>query len=127
MLIKTPLLHQSSGPRVFLSFSFSFSLSLSLSLSLYFWLISWNAKSGCVTQEMLASLLPSLSHRQLQTARFQSIKGPQHLLFNMLSRLVIPFFPRSKCLLISWLQSFSGGAPKKKTCHCFHLFPFYLP
>ena len=26
------------------------------------------------------------------------------LLFNMLSRLVITFFPRSKCLLISWLQ-----------------------
>ena len=27
------------------------------------------------------------------------------LLFNMLSRLVIAFFPLSKCLLISWLQS----------------------
>ena len=27
------------------------------------------------------------------------------LLFNMLSRLVITFHPRSKCLLISWLQS----------------------
>ena len=27
------------------------------------------------------------------------------LLFNMLSRFFIPFFPRSKCLLISWLQS----------------------
>ena len=27
------------------------------------------------------------------------------LLFNILSRLVITFFPRSKCLLISWLQS----------------------
>ena len=26
------------------------------------------------------------------------------LLFNMLSRLVIGFPPRSKCLLISWLQ-----------------------
>ena len=30
------------------------------------------------------------------------------LLFNMLSRLVIAFFPRSKCLLISWLQSSSA-------------------
>ena len=29
------------------------------------------------------------------------------LLFNMLSRLVITFFPRSMCLLISWLQSSS--------------------
>ena len=27
------------------------------------------------------------------------------LLFNMLSRLVIAFLPRSKCLLILWLQS----------------------
>ena len=27
------------------------------------------------------------------------------LLFNMLSRLVITFLHRSKCLLISWLQS----------------------
>ena len=30
------------------------------------------------------------------------------LLLNMLSRLVITFLPRSKCLLISWLQSPSG-------------------
>ena len=30
------------------------------------------------------------------------------LLFKMLSRLVIPFLPRSKCLLISWLQSSSA-------------------
>ena len=30
------------------------------------------------------------------------------LLFNMLSRLVITFLPRSKCLLISWLQSTSA-------------------
>ena len=29
------------------------------------------------------------------------------LLFNMLSRLIITFLPRSKCLLISWLQSAS--------------------
>ena len=27
------------------------------------------------------------------------------LIFNMLSRLVITFLPRSKCLLISWLQA----------------------
>ena len=37
------------------------------------------------------------------------------LLFNVLSRLVITFLPRSKCLLISWLQSPSAGIwePKK--------------
>ena len=39
------------------------------------------------------------------------------LLFNMLSRLVITFLPRSKHLLISWLQSPSAvilGPPKYK-------------
>ena len=35
------------------------------------------------------------------------------LLLNMLSRLVITFLPRSKCLLISWLQS--PSAPKIKS------------
>ena len=37
------------------------------------------------------------------------------LLFNMLSRLVIAFLPRSQCLLISWLQSPSAVIldPKK--------------
>ena len=52
------------------------------------------------------------------------------LLFNMLSRLVITFLPRSKCLLISWLQPPScsdSGAPKNKVWHCFHCFPIYFP
>ena len=37
------------------------------------------------------------------------------LLFNMLSRLVITFLPRSNRLLISWLQSLSAviSEPKK--------------
>ena len=34
-----------------------------------------------------------------------SVGKVMSLLFNMLSRLVIAFLPRSKCLLISWLQS----------------------
>ena len=52
------------------------------------------------------------------------------LLFNMLSRLVITFLPRSKHLLISWVQSPSAVIlePKKnKVSHCFHCFPIYLP
>ena len=51
------------------------------------------------------------------------------LLFNMLSRLVIAFLPRSLCLLISWLQSPSAVIlePKEdKICYCFHCFPIYL-
>jgi len=52
------------------------------------------------------------------------------LLFNTISRFVIAFLPRSKCLLISWLQSSSPvilKPPKNKVCHCFHFFPIYLP
>ena len=52
------------------------------------------------------------------------------LLFIMLSMLVIAFLPKSKCLLISWLQSPSAVIlePKKeKVYHCFHCFPIYLP
>ena len=54
------------------------------------------------------------------------------LLFNMLSRLVMVclfvFFPRSKHLLISWLQSLSAVIlePKKIVCHCCHCFPICL-
>ena len=52
------------------------------------------------------------------------------LLFNMLSRLVITFLPRSKCLLISWLQSPSTvilETKKNKVWHHFHCFPIYFP
>ena len=52
------------------------------------------------------------------------------LLFIMLSRLVIAFLPRSKHLLISWLQSPSAvilKSPQNKVSHCFHCFPIYFP
>ena len=47
------------------------------------------------------------------------------LLLNMLSRLVIAFLPRSKCLLISWLQSPSAVIlePPKYSLSPFPLFP----
>ena len=51
------------------------------------------------------------------------------LLFNMLSRLVIASLPRSKHLLISWLQSPSAvilETSKNKVCHCSYCFPIYL-
>ena len=51
------------------------------------------------------------------------------LLLNMLSMLVITFLPRSKGLLISWLQSPSAVIlePPKIVQHCFHCFPIYFP
>ena len=48
--------------------------------------------------------------------------------FNMLSRLVITFLPRSQHLLISWLQSPSAVIlePKKIVCYCFCFPPICL-
>ena len=47
------------------------------------------------------------------------------LLFNMLSRFVMAFLARSKCLLISWLQSLSAVIlePKILIKSLFPLFP----
>ena len=46
----------------------------------------------------------------------------------MLSSFVIAFLPRSKSLLIWWLQSpFTVIFEPNKIDHCFYFFPFYLP
>ena len=47
------------------------------------------------------------SHPYMTTekTRWTFVGKVMSLLFNMLSRLVIAFLPRSKCLLISWLRS----------------------
>ena len=58
-----------------------------------------------------AFLMVQLSHPYLTTGKtialtIQTFVGQvMSLLLHMLSRLVIAFLPRSKCLLISWLQS----------------------
>ena len=50
------------------------------------------------------------------------------LLFNTSSRFVIAFLPRSKHLLIWWLQSPSRVISEPKLiCHCFYFSLFYLP
>ena len=61
--------------------------------------------------QCLAFFMVQLSHPYLTTGktialtRRTFVGKVMSLLFNMLSRLVITFFPRSKRLLISWLQS----------------------
>ena len=58
-----------------------------------------------------AFFIIQLSHPYMTTGktiaftRWTFVGKVTSLLFNMLSRLVITFLPRSKCLLISWLQS----------------------
>ena len=69
-----------------------------------------------------AFFIVQLSHLYMTTEKTialtrQTFAGKvMSLLFNMLSRLVITFLPRSKCLLISWLKSPSAVIlePEKK-------------
>ena len=77
-----------------------------------------------------------LSHPYMTTrktivlTRCTFVSKVMSLLFSILTRFVIAFFPRSKHLLISWLQSPSIVIlePKKiKVSHCFHCFPIYFP
>ena len=76
-----------------------------------------------------------LSHPYITTGktidltRWTFISKVMSLLFNMLSRLVIAFLPRSKCLLISLFQSPSTVIlePQKMKSVSFHCFSIYLP
>ena len=76
---------------------------------------------------LLAFFIVQLSHPHMTTGKtialtIRTFVGKvMSLFFNMLSRFVIAYLPRSKHLLISWLQSPSAA------CHCFHCFPIYLP
>ena len=83
----------------------------------------------------LAFFIVQLSHPYMTTGKTTAltrrtfVDKVMSLLFNMLSRLVIAFLPRSMRLLISWLQSPSAVilSPKSKVYHCFHCFSIYLP
>ena len=77
--------------------------------------------------------LPELAQSHVQWVRktialtvWTFIGKMMSLLFNTLSRFVIAFLPRSKYLLMSWLQSPSTVIlERKKICHRFHFFPIY--
>ena len=64
--------------------------------------------------------------KTIALTRWTFVDKVMSLLFNMLSRLVITFLPRSKCLLISWLQSPSSVTlePRKiKSATVFTVYP----
>ena len=67
--------------------------------------------SKALTLQRSAFFTVQLSHPYMTTGKIIALTRKTcvgkviSLLFNMLSRLVITFLPRSKCLLISWLQS----------------------
>ena len=130
------------------SFSFSISPSDKYSVLISFridWLdlltVQGTLKSLLQHHSLKASILQhsaffivQLSHPYMTTGktialtRWTFAGKVKSLLFSMLSSLVIVFLPRSKCLLISWLQSPSADIleTKKTKSHCFHCFPIYL-
>ena len=84
-----------------------------------------------------AFFIVQLSHPYMTTGkpivltRWTFVGKVMSLFFNMMSRLVTAFLPRSKRLLISWLQSPSAvilePPPQSIVCHYFHCFSIYLP
>ena len=81
-----------------------------------------------------ACFMVQLSHPYMTTGktialtRWTFVGKVMSLLFNMLSRLVIAFLPRSKRLNFTAAVTICSdfGAQENKVCHCFHCFPIYL-
>ena len=95
--------------------------------------IPWTEVSGVL--QCSAFFIVQLSHPYMTTGktitltRQTSVDKALCLLFNVLSRLLIAFLPRSKRLSISWLQSLSAVVLEpqiNKVSHCFHCFPVYF-
>ena len=80
-----------------------------------------------------AFFLVQLSHpymtngKTIALTRWTFVGKVMSLHFNMLSRLVITFLPRSKRLLISWLRSPSAVILEPPQNKVFHCFPICLP
>ena len=83
-----------------------------------------------------AFFMVQVSHQYMTTGKTVALTRQNFvdkvtsLLFNMLPRLVITFLPRSKHLLISWLQSPSAKileTTKIKSITVSIVFPIYLP
>jgi len=134
------------------SFTFSISLSNEYSRLISFG-IDWFdllavqgiLKSLCQHHSSKVSILPysaffmvQISHPYMTIGKaialtiWTFVGKVMSLLFNMLSKFVIAFLPRSKGFLISWLQSPSAvileSPPKKKeNLSLFPLFSLYLP
>ena len=75
-------------------------------------------------------LHPYMTNGKTITLTRQTFVGKvMSLLFNMLSRFIINFLPRSKRLLIHGTVTICSAfrAPQNKVSHCFQCFPIYLP
>ena len=63
--------------------------------------------------------------KTIALTRWTIVGKVMSLPFNMLSRFVIAFLPRSKCLLISWLKSVSIVILEPKEENNLSLFPLF--
>ena len=88
-----------------------------------------NSKASILRRS--AFFMVQLSHMYMTTGKTMAfaiwtfVGKLMSLLFNMLSRFVTAFLPRSKSLLISGLQSMSAvifGAQENQVCHCSHFY-----
>ena len=72
---------------------------------------------------------PCITGKTIALTRRTFVGKVMSLLFNMLSRLVIAFLPRSKCLNFMAAVTICSdfGAQENKVSHCFHCFCIYLP
>ena len=73
---------------------------------------SWQLYSCCSVAQLCLTVcdcmdcsMPGFPVHRLPESPLTSVCKVMSLLFNMLSRFVIAFLPRKKCLLISWLWS----------------------
>ena len=87
----------------------------------------WHHSSKASILQRSGFFIDQLSHPYMTTGKMIALTRRtfvgkvMSLLFNMLFRLIITFLPRSKRLLISWLQSPSAvifEAPQNKGRHC---------
>ena len=76
--------------------------------------------------KQLSNSSPLYSPKTITLTRWTFLDKVMSLLFNMLSRLVIAFLPRSKRLLISWLQSPSAVILEPRKINCSHYFLIYF-
>ena len=90
--------------------------------------ILWCSTQFIVQLSQLSSSL-RLLEKTLALTRWTFVGEVTSLLFNTLSMLAITFLPRSKSLLVSWLQSPSALSlePRKIKSASFHCFPICLP
>ena len=69
-----------------------------------------------------------ITGKTIALTRWTFVGKVMSLLFKMLSRFVIAFLPRIKCLNFMAAVTICSdfGAPKNKICQCFHCFPVYF-